>query len=59
MAEGVPWNEDSGRNEVQRAMADILVTTLGRAGAINACWGNAWYGVLELILDNNDDAQRR
>lgn len=59
MAEGIPWNEDSARGNGQRELADALVATLGRDGAIHACQGNAWYGVLQLVLDIKDDAKRR
>lgn len=60
MAGSIPWNEgrDDGDDGGQRQLADLLVATLGRDGAINACRGNAWYGVLQLILDIKDESTR-
>jgi|GEM_PF-1306823 len=59
MAQGIPWDESPNDDGGQRALADLLVATLGRDGAIHACQGNAWYGILQLILDTKDGQTRR
>jgi hypothetical protein len=59
MAEGSPWGADRDDGRGQRELAELLVATLGRDGAIHACQGNAWYGVLEWILNSEGAAKPR
>ena len=39
-----------GEESGQQALAQSLVSSLGFAGAVQACQGNAWDGILKYVL---------
>ncbi len=42
----------SDTNNCQRVLAESLVATLGREGAVHACHSNTWDGVLAYVLSD-------
>ncbi len=38
----------------QRTLAESLVATLGREGAVHVCHANTWDGVLPYVLSDKD-----
>ncbi len=35
----------------RRKLAENLINSVGRSGAIHACYENLWYGALDVILE--------
>ncbi len=35
----------------RRKLAENLINSVGRSGAIHACYENLWYGTLDVILE--------
>lgn len=35
----------------RRKLAEKLINSVGRSGAIHACYENLWYGTLDVILE--------
>ena len=49
----------SDNNIRQRLLAESLVATLGREGAVHACHSNTWDGVLAYVLSVRTPAKQR
>ncbi len=49
----------SDNNICQRLLAESLVATLGREGAVHACHSNTWDGVLAYVLSVRVRAKQR
>ncbi len=41
-----------GNHNCQKVLAESLVATLGREGAVHACHSNTWDGVLAYVLSD-------
>ncbi len=44
-------NHHQAAASARRKLAENLINSVGRSGAIHACYENLWYGALDVILE--------